>query len=346
MSLSDFFEKKNREIRTHGPLHASKTAFQEVAIKSLNPLIGPLSTPIWESDAQIILVLDACRYDLWAETVGAENGLVKSMQRYSDSLALARNTDAAYSVGSASPEWISNTFADEYEQHWADTAYVTANPFSGKRPVSNSFRDASVYPLRERGLPYLDEVWVDEWDTGEIESVHAETLTDRALWAWDRRESLGFNRMVVHYMQPHVPFRSKPEWSDGWANKSVFGSESDPQKKSEWQKLKDGEIEHSDLWNAYQDNLEWVLQEVKRWYLSTDATILVTSDHGNAIGELGQWGHPAGVANPWVRKVPWVELEGVDKQPIDSALDVDPPTHAGKEADSDVNKRLEALGYK
>jgi len=53
----------------------------------------------------------------------------------------------------------------------------------------------------------LDEVWTYAWDN-ELNTIPARPITDRAISTW-RQEDV--NKMIVHYMQPHVPFIDRPD---------------------------------------------------------------------------------------------------------------------------------------
>jgi hypothetical protein len=142
-------------------------------------------------------------------------------------------------------------------------------------------------------------------------------------------------------MQPHIPFRKRPEWFGGWGGTERFGEPgAEGASKDIWLRLRDGELPRDEVWNAYAANLEWVLSEVQRWYEGTDARILVTSDHGNALGEYGQWSHPPYSANPYLRKVPWVLVDGIGDN------DVPTQTPPSETVTADVGDRLDALGYR
>ena len=129
-------------------------------------------TPIWESDWDICLVLDACRWDL-----------VPEVDR--DYLT----DDRAYSVASSSGEWIPKTL---HGRDNSDVAYVTANPYSKML-------------LDETDFFSLDEVWEYGFDD-DVRTIPADVVTDQAIRAWEQ----GPEKMVVHYMQPHHPFVPKP----------------------------------------------------------------------------------------------------------------------------------------
>lgn len=330
MTLRDFAAKKATEIRRDGFAYAASTGLKEVASKASVPVSNYRATPIWAADWDVCLVLDACRWDLWCEVAPAYNLPLSS----------------GWSVGSASVEWINNTFADRHHEDWGSAGYVTANPHTAKKPGFGPFTDESVYPLSSRGLRYLDEVWVDQWHVDEYETVRPEIVTERGMFAWKNRLQLGIDRLVVHYMQPHIPFRNHGGWSRGWKNTLAFGDTLMEQgEKDDWEKLRDGDIPLSEFWDAYADNLRWVLENVAEWLARTDAQILVTSDHGNAKGEWGLWGHPPGSPCSVLRKVPWAVVDGDATQQIDPQPRGDPPVIAGIEAEQNVEEQLAALGY-
>lgn len=332
MSLSAFLAKEHALLRDGEFRHACREATGDAWNKAMLAYGKQIkATPIWSADWDVCLVLDGCRADTFERVLSTRAGEREYLPP----------VDTRWSVGSASPEWIYETFRDRYRDHWGRAGYVTANPFSGKHGGERPYVHPSVYPLRERGLAHLDEVWRYQWQgSTDAETVAPGDVTDRALSAWDRRDELGVDRLVVHYMQPHIPFRRRTAWSPGWELER-FGHDGKP--RDDWKQLRDGELDPVEFRAAYEDNLRWVLAEVDRWRELTDARVLVTSDHGNAMGEWGQWGHPAGCANPAMRRVPWVRFEGVGggerarvaSAAVSKAHDVEPATD-----------RLKALGYR
>lgn len=340
MSLKDFAKKHATITKRHGPITAATMASQEALLRAIEPLAQRKATPIWDAEWDVCLVLDATRFDLWREVVGVNGQHPTDITYWKD--YLAANTESRYSVGSASMHWINETFKPEHRYSWQNAAYVTANPFSGKQGHELPNLDPDVYPLNERGLCYLDEVWQDEWPmSDELPTVDPAVLTDRAFWAYGNTDC---DRLVVHYMQPHIPFKNKPDWFTDWGGTEYFAepSEGNTDGKDIWMQLRDGELGEREVWKAYRENLEWVLDEVYRWYQETDARILITSDHGNAKGEFGQYSHPPFSANPYLRKVPWVTIEGVGDGKVASSAREPPQSRP----ESDVESRLDALGYR
>lgn len=334
MGIRDFLRKQVRIAREEGAHTALRRGGSEIVLKGLAPIARRRARPIWAAEWDVCLVLDACRYDIWNEVAWQHPELCPRGSRAAPS---------AWSVGSASPEWIAHTFDDRHRDAWADAGYVTANPFSGKDPDDVPFVGGEAYPLADRGLAYLDEVWRDQWPASDnLPTVAPDVLTDRALWAWQRREEYGMDRLVVHYMQPHIPFRSRPEWCAGW-DLNGFGTGGGYGEKDDWKMVRDGDVDADEFWTAYADNLRWVLGEVLRWYQATDARLLVTSDHGNAMGEFGEWSHPANSANPVLRRVPWITVDGVNATDVTPEPAGDPPVQRG--TSEDVEDQLRALGY-
>lgn len=214
------------------------------------------------------------------------------------------NVDSYRSVASTSPTWVERTFANAPD----GVAYVSANPFSP--PAEDAVRHLEMVPVRE---------------VSGVETAPPQDVTTRAVDVWQHREELGIDRLVVHYMQPHVPFRSRPEW---FQNLDRWGSH-------RWQDI-DDDIDRDEWLVAYRDNLAWALVDgVGQLASAVDATIAVTADHGNATGEWGLWGHPRGGLAPSVRRVPWTTIDGVVAEPIE----------VGEKGDYDAESQLEALGY-
>lgn len=309
MDIDSFLRKQADIAQTHGPLTAARTGLQEAALKVGAPLARWKATPIWAGEWDVCLVLDACRYDLWQEVL------------IDWDYKLGPSTKARWSVGSHSVEWLEYTFNPRYAKYVSDSAYVTANP-NAERTENCDFG-------------YYDPVYQDAWPmSDELRTVDPETLTKRGLYA---HKEASTQQTIVHYMQPHVPFAKRPEWSQG---RDLTG-DGTSQASYVWPQVRDGEIPKDEAWDAYAANLEWVLRCVKTWIETTQARILITSDHGNAIGEYGQWGHPPESANPAIRRVPWVITNGIGDGIPDAMLEAPPQD----EQPSQIEEQLAALGY-
>jgi hypothetical protein len=236
---------------------------------------------VFEHDWDLLIVLDACRYDLF-ETVAPD-------------YEFAGDVVPVRSVGSTSREWLQKTFAPDHHAAAANTTYVTANPFSDST-------------LDGTDLGGLEEVWRDDWDEG-LGTVPADPVTDRAITRWRAGDA---DRMIVHYMQPHFPSVPEPSFGSGIELDAV-GDHWD----SVWHRLRKGDISVDAVRRAYRANLEYALDSVGTLLSSVDADrVVLTADHGNAFGSWGVYGHPP-AAIPAVRTVPWCETTARDRGEYD-----------------------------
>lgn len=267
---------------------------------------------IYDEDWDVLVVLDACRTDL--------------MREVADDYPFLGEVGTFDSLGSHSEEWMAENFGDDHRADTRETAYVTANLFSKKMLDSESFA-------------VLDEVWRYGWDD-ELGTVPPRPVTDRAISVARERSP---DRLVVHYMQPHVPFIA--DGGSGDLTPSDFGG--GQRFDSTWTDLQTEEVGREEVWESYRANLEHVLSEVELLTRSIDAEkLVVTADHGNALGEKGVYEHPIGVPLPCLRRVPWCVTEAADTG------EYEPPAHRESEVgrsddadESDLTERLAALGY-
>lgn len=289
---------------------------------------------IWEDDWDICLVVDACRWDLWQEVADGN----------------WPTGGCGWSVGSASPEWYGQTFDPENLPD-ERIGVVTANPFASKPSDRMPEYLGEGTPIHRHDLEFVDYIFEDSWGCevggGYIDVTHPAAVTNRAFDAWTNHD---LDRLVVHYMQPHIPFRAKPEWFAKRENLQHFGEPDldaiEPQEDGGgnvevWKEIRNGTRTREEVWEAYRDNLEWVLGDIDRLRTAVDADLLITSDHGNAIGEWGLWSHPPGFHTPQLRRVPWVHVEATQEAPferVDGGLEVT--------EERDVEEQLEALGYR
>jgi hypothetical protein len=281
----------------------------QIAYKILHrALIDQRRTNVYEREWDVLIVLDACRPDL-LEGVASEYSFLD-------------NRDTVLSVGSASREWLEKTFVDEYSDEIARTAYVTGNVKSN-------------LALEGEKLHALDEVWKYSWDE-EIGTILPRSITDRAISTWRDEHP---ERMIVHYMQPHFPSITQPELGSAQFRDLTGG---DWKTVSIWDELRAGKQDFETVWAAYLDNLRVVLDDVELLLESIDADrVVLTADHGNAVGEWGFYDHPGYHPLPALREVPWVETNATATREYEPAsydrsveLDVD-----------QVESRLRNLGY-
>jgi len=119
-----------------------------------------------------LLLLDACRYDLFEEALRDH--------------PLPGELSMRRSMESGTPGYLAENFAGGT---FHDVVYVTANPYVHTELPPGTFHE--VVP-----------VWRDGWDE-ELATVTPETVAGAAREAHDEHPD---KRLVVHFNQPHTPF--------------------------------------------------------------------------------------------------------------------------------------------
>jgi hypothetical protein len=265
------------------------------------PLYG---VPVMERDWDVLVVLDGCRRD--------------ALQAVADEYDwLPDFVPTVTSRGSHSREWLHTNFRPAYAEEMAATAHLTWNTFT-------------EYELDADDWHSLEELWRDCWDR-EQGCVPPRAVTDRAIQRWRRDDP---DRLLLHYMQPHAPFRSLGITATENAREAAT--------VNVWDHMEDGRLSMDEGWAAYLDNLRWVLENVALLRENIDADrVVVTADHGECFGEFGYWEHPMGVPLPALVRVPWATTDATDEGTHE-------PDEWGETDDDpvDVEARLSALGYR
>jgi len=305
MGFKNYLDSTLSGFNEGGVRSGVKIAGRNLLFGAYHNLPVSYGTPIFGREWDALIILDACRPDLLAEVTDEYEFLPAEIE-------------TTYSVGSRSDTWMRRNFTSEYRGKLAQTAYVTGNPYSD-----------SV--CEEAEFAYLDEVWRYAWDD-DVGSVSAEDITDRAIATGREQE---FERLIVHYMQPHFP--SYPDPVGDGIDINSFATEWN----SVWDQLEEDEVSRNTVWSSYLENLEYVLDSVEILLRNFDGErAVISADHGNALGEWGLYGHPINKPAPVLRRVPWVSVTAEDTQERSPKLDT--PSGDGR---SDVKRRLEDLGY-
>lgn len=77
-----------------------------------------------------------------------------------------------------------------------------------------------------------------------------------------------------------------------------------------WGLAKEGKLSNEKLESLYISNLKRVLSTVQTLVQFSDVeNIVLTSDHGEALGEYGVYAHPDWIDHPKVRKIPWLKVK-------------------------------------
>jgi hypothetical protein len=272
---------------------------------------GDPGTPVLDHKWDNLLVLDACRADLFEERVDLDR-----FDEYSRVTSNASNTTP----------WTRKNFGD---RELGDTVYVSANPVTSKE-APKSFHE-------------LREVWADHFDP-ESYSILPEPVVEEAKRAHEDHPD---KRLVTHFVQPHMPFVPRPEliFRTHWRPGETTGPDGeDPQ--NIWHALELGEVTRAETWDAYGDTLDFVIDHAVELAEHLPGRSVIMSDHGNMLGErtfppVRVYGHPPGLRCPELVEVPWAVIDdGTERQFTDDGAHSD--TTMGEDV---VRERLHNLGY-
>lgn len=285
----------------------------------------PIGTNLFDLDWDALIILDACRVD--------------ALREVAPEYAFIGPVDSIRSVGSSSFEWMNQTFSNDLQKEISKTAYVTQNSFTQKILGKGGTTGQATLPLGPSRfdvvdpstLGFLEELWRAGFDEDSewmvcsevTERVHPRYTTDRAIRVGRTTDC---ERLMVHYMYPHDPYiladaKLQPRYDAA---------------------LKSGLATRVEVWNAYLDNLRFVLDEVELLLENLEREqVFISADHGEAFGEYGFYRHPPACPLPTVRRVPWAEANARDRETY--APRAPAPDRTG--ATSSVDERLEQLGY-
>jgi hypothetical protein len=226
------------------------------------------------------------------------------------------------SVASTSTEWMDVTFDDTYASEIAETAYVSANPYSQR--------------LNKSKFGLINHVWRDHWDDS-LGTIPADPVTDHGIAV---ARSGKFDRVILHYMQPHFPFIGGTQF--GHLGREAFNIGSG-EGQNIWRMIESGTVDSEEAIEAYYDNLRYVFEFVKTLLENVDGQVVISADHANALGEWNMWGHRAYVPFRAVREVPWDKRDCVDSETYEPDVGLD-DLKDDRTAEG-VNDRLRSLGY-
>lgn len=311
-----------------------------------------------------LIILDACRYDYFEQHRKnfLKDGTLKCRQ----------------SVGSCTNEWRDRSFPDRYE----DIVYISANP-----QICSS-TDIYGYCAGDHFASVV-EIWKNNWnkEIGTVlpSTMTDETLNVlRNDIVRDKRVIIHYLQPHAPYLslktsarghtvadmsQRKGPIKLSSEIKHSAIKKllyklsygifkhtSLLGNHPDWKLRKFFNFPPRTPMEHllqkytvEDLRAAYTENVISVLSEVSRLIKYLSGHIVITSDHGEFLGENNCFSHPENCDHPIIRNVPWLEITRT--QPTQS---LDPettrsegihPTASEKLSEEAILERLRDLGY-
>ena len=312
-----------------------------------------------------LIILDACRYDYF-ERLHWDYFAGELMKKIS--------------AGSCTNEWRDKSFPDYYD----DIVYISANPqISANTPVYGY--------LASEHFCKVHEVWKTGWDSN-LGTVLPETLTSAAIDIVKKTPGKRFIIHYIQPHAPYLMADVEPhgyDTGDIHADRILAGSDKygKPSAVKEWLLRKlTALFKNTNILTNYP---EWILRQLllmppgcamdaaRRKYglkmlpAAYEATlrrtlaqvavllkhlngkIVITSDHGEFLGEGRRYAHPFGSIDPILIEVPWLVIEKEQRQ-FDSTevtKGEKPPQRPDKTTDEseteqeELKRKLKSLGY-
>jgi len=212
-----------------------------------------------------LIILDACRYDYFK----------KYWKEY--------KVNKVNSPASSTLAWLRSVFPYYY-----DYTVYSCNPFIGEK--RSTIWNYHAHEHFKKVISLWEHKWDEIYSTVLPESVY-EYCVEHAV-----------PKSIIWFLQPHSPYidldvGKTPDDFRNWTN------EFNP---VDWSKDKENDkytIEEIRL--LYTNNLKSVIPYVKKLTEVLEKPIIITSDHGELLGEYGLVGHP-NIKKKELREVPLV----------------------------------------
>lgn len=223
---------------------------------------------IFDEEWDNLIIVDACRQDIYEDSTGV--------------------SDYRYSKGSTTGEYIERNFS---EGEFDNIVYIAGNPFLADEFLDKFTGRKNIFCDK---FDTFQTDWSEEDGTVLPEPLVRDAKTAESLYP-DKRK-------IIHFIQPHHPFvnadydSGKYERKENWLTGFEFNV---------WDQAEVGLIDHETVSQDYQENLDYVLPHVEKLAEELEGKTVVTSDHGNLLGEMGLYGHPPENDLKPLRKVPW-----------------------------------------
>jgi len=286
----------------------AETVVREDKINDSEEVVGDsVLDEYWD----VLIILDACRYDYFKEN-------------YKDFIRGGK-LRKKISVATRTGEWLKKTFTEKYD----DIIYVSGYPGVNSKGLGkeNGFNSKRFFKV------------VDVWDYGfdeALQIIHPVEI-NKAFFKY--KILYPDKRFIIHYMQPHSPYVGVEQKYRPKNRKPTKGKEKKPSNMSKRLRrliyhnlMKTTRLPNSWIWRisgilgiesplaslyldkgwkgfreAYKDNLRFVLPHVKKVCENTKGKIVISADHGERLGEKGMFGH-GGSRDKVVIEIPWFEV--------------------------------------
>ena len=230
---------------------------------------------IHETDWKTLIIIDACRFDYFNEVVKEKD--------------YDFNYESVWSAGSDTGRWYDNTW---YHRRYNDTVLISDSPVPWRKDWQRHHEKFhKSYPLwKERGQTLNTFL----------------SLKDVCSKANKLRTIHGNKRTLIHLIPPHLPYYTEDamKWLIKIFGERILGNG----KLYDRIQLYGRENGWSKLKQYYKDNITVAIDELLKY--NWGEKTIITSDHGELIGENGRYTHSLGYLSedPKLRTVPWVTL--------------------------------------
>jgi membrane-anchored protein YejM (alkaline phosphatase superfamily) len=249
---------------------------------------------IFNEEWNSLIILDACRYDFFKKLY------IKRK--------LPGNLFKKNSLGTNTVDFLIKNFTDN---EYKDIIYITANPFVDQF-LKNKFHK-------------LVSVWKSGWNHTH-HTVLPKTMYDQTRKTFIENPDKKF---IIHFMQPHYPFIGYNK-EDGSLENVRRGIKSKGQINLKGAgifnkgKLYAARIyrlfDEKTLIEAYEKNLELVFNYLEKLINLLPGKIIITADHGEALGEsirnfipIKYFGHGVDFKIKPLLEIPWLVIGSLDQ---------------------------------
>ena len=272
---------------------------------------GVYGTAVLDEAWDNLILLDACRYDVFE----AEHALPGRLHK--------RISKASSTIG-----FLERNFGGK-QAH--DTVYVTANP--------QLTRNADEF---DADFHSVVNVWETDWDE-EVQSVTPETMAKHALRA---NEKFPDKRLILHFLQPHFPFIGefgRSQFGEG------FGSGFWTKVKEGDVSASDERIRAAYRENLQiaLPSVESLLEELPGRTVVTADHGQAFGERSFPF-PIREYGHPRETFMPCLTEVPWLVSDSEEEKHVTADPPVVEEREPGHERpdSTEVESRLEQLGYR
>jgi len=254
----------------------------------------PKHSDILKEDWDILIILDACRYDTF----------IKCIDPYFANVTRPVNSEASDTIN-----WLYKHWSDKKRN---DILYISGNTFiASKKSVYSSYHAYKFFGK-------VVDTWMHGWDK-ESDTVMPVSVYFDFLFNMNE-----YKRTIVHFLQPHAPYMFKvkkitplglvkrilPKEIQTFIFKNIKKIIS---YKTRQKLYREADYKHKytddEIKEAYEENLKYVLPYVYDIIRkSKNKKIIITSDHAEYLGENGRYGH-GGEPTKLITTVPYLMIE-------------------------------------